>query len=213
MTTIYNMIITLTPTHIACLSLGLSCEWGAFFVDSNIRDQWVTAVGRQRLVVNCEHRVIRHTMWRWHLFSCRLRSVDPVVIYPFLDWVRAHQLRVTQWVIDGKDPFRYSKRLRLLFMLCLMIGGLGWAVYHRLTPPSPLPPTVRMASLRLTDLQAMLEWVTTQGGVIIRMGCTPHQAHLSALLPAQSTLASSEPVTETPLTNEWKGVTWQRRYD
>jgi len=202
------MIVTLTPTHIACLSLGLSCEWGTFFVDSTIRDQWVKAVGRQRLVVNCEQSVMRYNTWRWHALSGRLLSADPVVMYPFLDWVRAHQLSVKQWVIDGKDPFRYSRRLRWMLTLLVIMGGVGWVGYHRVTPPPP-PPRVVWHPLRLTELFAMLAWVRQQDGVVIGMGSTPQTAHLSALIPAPTTVTTAPHVIDTPLTAEWKGIEWQ----
>lgn len=207
------MIITLTPTHIACLSLGLSCEWGTFLVDSSIREEWVNAVGRQRLVVNCEQRMIRYRTWRWHAISCRLISADPVVIYPFLDWVRSHRFYVREWLIDGKDPFRYSRRWRWVVTALVLMSGVAWVLYHRLNPP-PRPSTGGMVRpLQLKALYALCDAVTQQAGVIVSMGSTPEQAHLTAVMPSHASLSSFQRVEETPLNEEWKGVKWRMRDD
>lgn len=197
------MIVTINESHIICLELGFSCGWGEFWVDPTRRGELEAQLQGQRVIMNCESNMMESPHFLWGMAWLGSWRVDPVRLYPLLDWIRQSNVRVTAWFIDGQYPWHRLRQLRWgIWWVGMLVVVVAWGWQLRSSPIRH--PVVQGMSLNW--MMGVVSEVDALGGVMVSMSANQAHQIASIILPIGVQRPSFDEQTEwVELNQSWQG--------
>jgi len=129
--------------------------------------------------------------------------VDPVRLYPLLDWIRQSNVRVAAWFIDGQYPWRHLRQLRWgIWWLGMVAMLVAWGWQLRSSPThDPVVP-----GMSLNWVMGVVSEVDALGGLMVSISANQTHRTASIILPMGVERPSFDEQTEwVDLNQSWQG--------